>query len=569
MRLPVTWYNPSELQQVNVTGGKAVAIDTRTFAIFNRANEVTHVVFIFEDVTATQVEARERLKVEKQLSDVNSLLRDVIDGTQAVIYIKDLKGTYILINRQYETIFNLRSKDFLGKTDYEVLPKDLAEDLRRNDARVIATKESHEVEEVVIHADGLRHTYISLKFPLMDSDGNVHGLCGISTDITQKRKMERELSAARQMESLGVLAGGLAHDFNNLLGVILMHAENLPGAEEIKISAERASELTRKLLAFGRKQVLAPVALNMNEIVTGMRDMLKSMVGADVKLELELDPNLGMIHADPTQLEQVLMNLCRNASDAMPGGGHILLSTRNVFLGERPGMRRLAAPAGAYIELVVKDSGHGIRPEIRDRIFEPFFTTKDKDKGTGLGLSSVYGILQQSGGDIELESELGNGTLLRVYFPLKAAPIAATQAPAKEEVRVGGNETLLLIEDEPALRQITATILRSRGYTVHVAADAEQTEKVLRENVGKIDLIISDVIMPGENGPALLARLAEHIPLSRTKVLFVSGHSYNKIETSGLKHDSMHFLEKPYGVKTLLEKIARLTRPFESEQRPQ
>ncbi len=555
IRLPVTWYDPGDLKKVKVTGGKKVAMEARAFPVFNGKRDVTHVVFTFHDVTGQQLELVERQKVIKQLNDANSLVRDLLNETHAVIYFKDLESRFLLVNKQFETIFNLKSDYLLGKSVAAFLPKELAEEMRRNDLSVMESGVANECEEVAQHHDGSSHTYISLKFPLRDSEGKIYGVCGISTDISHSRKIEQELSLARRMEALGVLAGGVAHDFNNILGVILMHADGLPGAEVIKAYAERASELTRKLLAFGRRQNSSPVAINLNTIIHEQRDIFTKVIGADVKLEVDLEDSLVLINADPTQIEQALMNLCLNARDAMVGGGKITIKTRNVSLTSNRKGRRIGAPGGDYVELSVKDTGHGISPEVQDRIFEPFFSTKEKEKGTGLGLSSVYGIVQQSGGDIEIVSELGKGVLFKIYFPSLGivAPVARPDENSPKQ-RLG-KETILIIDDERALREITAVVLRKRGYIVYDVEHAADAELLLRDTSKSINLIVSDVIMPNLSGPMLIASLDEKGLLLGKKVLFVSGYSDNKLESSGLQSDRTSFLEKPYSPAKLLEKI--------------
>jgi PAS domain S-box-containing protein len=555
VKLPVTWYNPSDLKIVKVTGGNKVAMESRAQPVFNEKREVTHVVFTFNDVTLEQIESAERQKVVKQLNDANSLMRDLLNETKAIIYFKDLDSKYLLVNKQLETIFNLESGFLLGKTAEAFQPHEFSGKMRENDLAVLKSGVPTECEEVTLHRDGSLHTYISLKFPLKDSEGKIYGVCGISTDISQIRKIEQELSAARRMESLGVLAGGVAHDFNNILGVILMHADGLPGAEVIATHAERASQLTRKLLAFGRGHTSAPVILNLNTTIQGLRDILSRVVGADIALEVSFEKSLGAIKADPTQMEQILMNLCLNARDAMVGGGKLSISTRNVSLTSSREGRLIGARGGSYVELSVTDTGHGISKEVAERVFEPFFSTKEKDKGTGLGLSSVYGIVQQCGGDIELISEPGQGASFRVYFPIVSgseAVVSSSESKVDQECK---KQSILIIDDEAALREVTAEVLRNKGYIVHDVERAPQAEDVLRDTSKNIDLIISDVIMPNMSGPMLIADLTKKGLLERKKVLFVSGYSDNKLEGSGLPPDRTAFLMKPYTVKVLLEKI--------------
>ncbi len=558
VKLPLTWYDPGELKNVTVVGGKKVAMESRAFPVFNRRHEVTHVVFTFHDVTLQQFQSVERQKVLKQLNDANSLVRDLLNETKAVIYFKDTESRFLLVNKQFETIFNLKSEYLVGKSAAAFLPAELAEEMRANDLAVMKSGIAAESEEVARHHDGDAHTYISLKFPLRDSEGEIYGVCGISTDISNVRRVERELSSARRMEALGVLAGGVAHDFNNILGVIIMHADGLKGGEVIKSYAERASELTRKLLAFGQRESLAQQVLDLNLIIEETKEMLTKIVGADIDFELDLQADLIHIKADRTQIEQILMNLCLNARDAMAGGGRLEVKTRRVLLDQNRGARRIGSPAGNYVQLSVKDSGHGIAPEVQERIFEPFFSTKEKDKGTGLGLSSVYGILQQCGGDIEIASQLGEGAVFKIYLPVFISEPPVLKSPKELNKEVPSFETILIIDDEEALREITAEVLRKRGFTVYEAAHAVDVERLLRDPLKRIDLVMTDVIMPDINGPMLIANLEKKGLLAEKKVLFVSGYSDNKLESSGISPDRTSFLLKPYSVAKLIAKIREI-----------
>ncbi len=551
MHLPVTWFDPGELRHVTVVGARKVAVDSKAIPILNRKGIVTHVVFTGRDATAEQLENQNRQKTLKALGDANTLIQDILNGTKAVIFVKGLDSKYLIVNRQYLEIFNLSADQVIGKIDHDFMPKEIADQLYKHDTEILQSGEGREIEETVVHADGIPHTYISLKFAIKDSKGEIYGICGIATDITDSRRLEKELGTARRMESLGIIASGIAHDFNNILGVILMHAEALPGAEIIQMSAQRASELTRKLLAFGRKQVADPVAMNLNAIINDVRDILNRLVGEDIRLHIETEQNSGFILADPSQIEQVLMNLCLNSRDAMQGGGEITISTHNV---------KASARSGEFVELRVCDTGHGMSTEVKERIFEPFFSTKERDKGSGLGLSSVYGIMQDCGGEIVVESEVNKGTTFRLTFP-RIFGSAITQPVSKPHISEWrGSDTVLIIDDEAVLRKITAIVLRDRGFKVYEAADMNEAVGVLRDLPKGIQLIVSDVIMPDINGPALISHLDQLGLVKKAKILYVSGHSDFKIENCGVSHLSEFFLQKPYGSEKLLEKIRSILR---------
>jgi two-component system cell cycle sensor histidine kinase/response regulator CckA len=558
VRIPVIWYNPSDLKTINVAGGKRVAMETRAFPVFNSRREVTHVVFLIEDVTLRQIGLLESQRVMKQLNDANALLRTLVDGTKAVIYFKDLNSVFLMVNRQFEEIFKLKSEELVGKSGHDLFPKEVADTFRKNDLAVIAANSSQEIEEEVLHADGTRHLYISLKFPLYDSGGKVVGLCGISTDITQSKNLEKELNAARRMESLGLFAAGIAHDFNNILAVILLHAETLAGAQPIKRAAERASELTRKLLAFGRAQIAKPQTLDLNSTISNFLETLKMVVGKSIQIRLELASDLASIQADPSQIEQVFMNLCINARDAMNDHGNIEISTRNVVLTENElGNRKIGVKSGSYVEVAIRDDGQGMSSAVVEHIFEPFYSTKDLKHGTGLGLSSVLGIVDQYAGDIEVESEPGKGTTFRIYFPADTKCVSFSASPIEGESKKwrNGDRTLLLIDDEADLRKITAAVLRDRGYVVYEAADERETEAFARDQSKTFDLVICDVHLVNIDGPTMVGQFRQEGFFENTRFLFVSGYEECGLEASGLPTERQHFLEKPYVLAKLLAKV--------------
>ena len=383
-------------------------------------------------------------------------------------------------------------------------------------------------------------------------------------DVTERRALEQQLRQSQKMEAIGRLAGGIAHDFNNLLMVISGYSEflleglgpdqSLRGpAQEISAAAERATSLTRQLLAFSRKQMLAPKVLDLNDVVTENLRMLTRLIGEDIDLVMIPGPELVPVKVDPGQIEQVILNLAVNARDAMPQGGKLTIETNNVTLDEN--YARIHAPVrpGEYVMLAISDTGVGMDSETQSRIFEPFFTTKGP-KGTGLGLSTVYGIVKQSGGYIWVYSEPGKGTSFKIYFPraVEAEPVPAEPAAAVESAEPP-RETILLVEDEGNLRRLTRHFLENQGYTVLEAADGAAAVQIAVAHQGTIHLLLTDVIMPGMNGRELAQRVSEIRP--NIKVLYMSGYTENAIGHNGTLDAGVTLLQKPFNLQALKAKV--------------
>jgi signal transduction histidine kinase/ActR/RegA family two-component response regulator len=384
-------------------------------------------------------------------------------------------------------------------------------------------------------------------------------------DLTRERKLEDQLVQAQKMEAIGQLAGGVAHDFNNLLTVIMSYSSLLlsdVGAndavkgdiQEISNAAERAAALTRQLLAFSRKQVLQMRAVNVNTVVMDVEKMLRRLIGEDISLSTHLNPGLALINADPGQLEQVLINLVVNARDAMPDGGALTITTDNAELTEEHGERHLGASAGKYIMLAVTDNGSGMTKEVQQRLFEPFYTTKGVGKGTGLGLATVHGIVKQSGGDVYVYSELDHGTTFKVYFPRLTKAVEAVMATAEYRTTAPrGSETVLLAEDDEALRTLGARVLGGLGYNVLVARTGAEALRIVAEHEGAIDMIATDVVMPEMNGSQLVARVLDARPGIR--VLFMSGYTDDEVMRRGVIDGQTAFLQKPFTPDLLAHKV--------------
>jgi PAS domain S-box-containing protein len=403
-----------------------------------------------------------------------------------------------------------------------------------------------------------------------DAGGRPRHLVGAWLDITERRALEEQLLQAQKMESVGRLAGGVAHDFNNLLTVIT-GAVDLAAAgfgegdplltelQEIRAAAERATSLTRQLLAFSRRQIFQPRVLNLNDVLADMEPMLRRLLGEDIVLTIAAERGLGNARVDPAQLNQVIMNLVVNSRDAMPRGGALTLETANVELDDAYARRHVGVTPGSYVMLAVTDTGTGMDEATRRRVFEPFFTTKEPGRGTGLGLSTVYGIVKQSGGNVWVYSEPGVGTTFKIYLPRVAAPVDAAR-PAAAAARRGGAETILVVEDQPELRAVTQRMLARAGYRVLAAGTAEEALGVAERQRGPIHLLVTDVVMPAMRGPELAARLAALHP--ETRVLYVSGYAENAIVHQGVLDEGTEFLSKPYDAATLTERVRQvLDRP--------
>jgi signal transduction histidine kinase/CheY-like chemotaxis protein len=383
-------------------------------------------------------------------------------------------------------------------------------------------------------------------------------------DLTRQRKLEDQLMQAQKMEAVGQLAGGVAHDFNNLLTVIMSYSSMLladaapddaakDDIQAISDAAARAAGLTRQLLAFSRKQVLQLQAVNVNAIVTDIEKMLHRLIGEDISLSTHLDPHLALISADPGQLEQVLLNLAVNARDAMPNGGALTIATDNADLSAEHADRHLGAAPGKYIMLAVTDTGTGMTKEVQQRLFEPFYTTKGAGKGTGLGLATVHGIVKQLGGDVYVYSEVGHGTTFKVYFPyLTTTPETVAVAPEHREAP-RGSETILLAEDDDALRSLGARVLGAFGYKVLVARTGAEALRIVASHDGPIDLVATDVVMPEMSGSQLVAEVLKARPGIR--VLFMSGYTDDEVMRRGVIDGQTAFLQKPFTPDMLAHKV--------------
>jgi signal transduction histidine kinase len=400
--------------------------------------------------------------------------------------------------------------------------------------------------------------------PLTNINGEIIGCIGLAVDVTERNALEMQMRQAQKMEAVGQLAGGIAHDFNNLLTVITGYSDLTllrldpsdplrDNIDEVNKACDRAAGLTRHLLAFSRKQVLKPEVLNLNNTISEMSRMLLPLIGENVDLAIELSPDLWQVKADSGQIEQILANLAVNAKDAMPLGGKLAIRTCNIMLDEEIVRRYESVQSGPHVLLTMSDTGHGMSPETVSRVFEPFFTTKEVGQGSGLGLSTVYGIVKQSGGYISIDSEVGRGTTFKIYLPRVDEEVAATEVSARPSALLPGRETVLVVEDDNQVRSVAAMVLEMSGYDVLTAANGGEALLLCEQFKSKIDLLLTDMIMPGMGGQELSKRLLRLRP--GTRVVYMSGYSENANIHHGVIEEGSDFIEKPFSPEVLTNRI--------------
>jgi len=521
-------------------------------------------------VSAQVAMAVERKRAEETLRAQRGFLRQVIDANPNLIFVKNWDGKFMLVNQAVADLYGTTVDTLIGKSDADFNPnREEVEHFLRDDREVMASQQAKLIPEepVTDSQRGLTRWFQTVKVPLVSVSGTSRQVLGVATEITQRKTLEMQLLQSQKMEAIGRLAGGLAHDFNNLLTAILGSTELLldtlgPGhagrgdLDAIREAGLRAAELTRQLLAFSRQQVLTPRVLDLNGLVGGVEKILRRLIGEDIELRTVLAVPLGAVRADPSQVEQVLLNLAVNARDAMPRGGKLTIETANVELDEAYEREHQPVTRGDYVLLAVSDTGTGMDAKTKARLFEPFFTTKERGKGTGLGLSTVYGIVKQSGGYVWVYSEPGQGTTFKVYLPRVegqadlAAPAASPPGPLR------GSETVLVVEDHEDVRRLTERVLRSRGYTVLVSANGPEALRAAAQHAGPIHLLVTDVVMPGMSGREVSLLLAPARPEMR--VLYLSGYADESIIHHGVLDPGLAFLQKPFTPDRLARKVRDL-----------
>jgi PAS domain S-box-containing protein len=509
---------------------------------------------------------------EQALRDQRQFLLQIVNANPHAIFVKDADGRFTLVNKAMAELYGTTPEGLVGRSDVDLnLDLEEVERFLQDDREVMTSLEPRLIPEepFTSPASGQTRWFQTVKVPLVAADGRVSQVLGVATDITRRKQLEDQLRQSQKMEAVGRLAGGVAHDFNNLLTAILGHAdlllEETPGEDRrrgdlagIKGAAERAAGLTRQLLAFSRKQILQPKVLDLNNVVSGVGTLLQRLIGEDIELRITPAPQLGSVEADPGQVEQVILNLAVNARDAMPRGGRLTIETANVELDAAYAREHVAVEPGSYVMLAVSDTGVGMSEEVKAHLFEPFFTTKEQGQGTGLGLATVYGIVKQSGGCIWVYSEPGRGTAFKIYLPrLTACSQVAASAPAHQEAdSLAGAGTILLVEDEEAVRRLASRVLAARGYTVLSAANGLQALDTVQRHPGAIDLVITDVVMPQMSGRELAELVRPRRPA--TKILYVSGYTDDAIVRHGVLDAGVVFLQKPFTPDGLARKVKEI-----------
>lgn len=506
----------------------------------------------------------ERRRIEAELKSSEKRYRTLIDTTPDLIYSLDRKGRYLVVNRALCDAFELNENQIIGRRYNDVgIPEDLAREWEKLDRRVLSGETVHDETRITLPKSG-SHTYDTMLYPIVGQDGSITGLTGISRDITKQRKVEEQFFQSQRMEAVGRLAGGVAHDFNNMLSVIIGSAElalididsNHPlycYLSEIMGASQRSADLTRQLLAFARKQTVVPEIIDLNQTISGMLKMLQRLIGEDIEIIWKPGANLWPVLIDPSQVDQVLANLSVNARDAISGTGSLIIETENVIIDEVYCALHPDSTQGSFVMLAVSDNGCGMDKETAEHIFEPFFTTKETGKGTGLGLATVFGIVQQNKGFIHVYSESGEGTTFKIYLSRFEGLTGKKVIPETESLPKGNHETILVVEDEPRVLNLSKSILEALGYRVLVAGNSRDAISLAEKHREEIQLLLTDVVMPGMNGRELSARILELIP--ELRCLFMSGYTANVIAHHGVLDEGIHFVPKPLKMRELATSI--------------
>ncbi len=508
----------------------------------------------------------ERVNVETALKKSEEKYRKFFEDDLTGDFISAIDGTLLACNPAYLRIFGFKSEKEALKYNVNLLYPNA--EVRKKLLSELSVKKKLENYEIDLRSkDGKPIQVIENIVGHYDKSGNLIEIKGYVLDVTESKRIEKQLYLSQKLEAVGRLAGGVAHDFNNLLSVIMGYSnfvlKIVQGAEpaskyveEIVKAAERAGSLTRQLLAFSRKQILQPKIVNLNDIVHDMEKMLRRLIGEDIILDSKLNDDVKQVKADPGQMEQVLMNLAVNARDAMPTGGRLTIETSNVYLDEIYAQKHQPVLTGHYVMFAMSDTGTGMDEDTKSQIFEPFFSTKEKGKGTGLGMSTVYGIIKQSGGYIWIYSELGHGTTIKIYLP------QVDQAPFKvkrnrfDPKSFRGTETILLVEDDKMVRDMAFITLEKYGYTVYSASNGEDALNLVNTLKADFDLLLTDVVMPGMSGRELAKKIE---PLfDNIKILFMSGFTDDAIVQHGVLDADLQFFQKPFSPTDLARRVRGL-----------
>ncbi len=519
------------------------------------------------ETTASQVSSViSRLMAEDALKESQTRLQAIMDNTSAIIFMKDMEGRYIMVNRQYLEVNSLIGEAVIGRTDFEIYSREFADTIIKNELKVLQTEKPIQYEEELFF-ENQRQTYLASKFPMYNEQGKMFAICSISTDITERKKLEEQLLHSQKMESIGTLAGGVAHDFNNILTAIIGFANVLDSdmseddpskfyVEQIQAAADTAANLTSSLLTFSRKQKINPTLVELNSIINRMEKLLFRIIGEDIDFRTEIADKRLYALVDFSQMQQVIMNLAINARDAMPEGGILTVKAESAVIDKEFIRSHGYGNPGEYAIISVSDTGSGFDDITKGKIFEPFFTSKEVGKGTGLGLSIVYGIIKQHNGYIDVRSAPGEGTTFRIYLPHIKKSEDVEEVLFKSSGPVSGTETILFAEDDASIRQLLTSVLAGKGYEVIVAEDGMDALNQFRENRESIDFVLLDVIMPGKRGTDVLKEIKEVKP--NMKALFISGYSEELMQGKYVLEKGINIISKPLKPDELLRKIREI-----------
>ena len=554
---------------INLKDGRQHWINVSAIPLFKPGEKHPFRVYaIIDDIT-------ELKQVQFQLKDstdrFRSILENMIDGYFEV----NLRGDFLFFNQAFQTLSGYTSTKLSKMNFKDLMDEENARGYFNAFNRVLVTGKPEKGYVGKLISKGGKKQIVEISSSLLiDPSGEKYGLQGVARDITEqqsfgkeKERLEVELRQFQKLEAIGRLAGGVAHDFNNLLTgisgyaqLLLPKTEDHPdiqhGLKQISDLSDRAADLTQQLLAFSRKQPLSSIIINMNALIDNLSRMLRRIIGEDIVLKSMLAPDLWNVAVDPGQMEQILMNLAINARDAMPQGGEIHIKTSNTILDHEYAKRHVGVKPGSYIQLTFSDNGKGMDKSIQERIFEPFFTTKEPGKGTGLGLSTVYGIIKQHKGNIWVWSKIGQGTTFEIFLPRATGPAKKLGRKSNIDIIPRGTETILVVEDEETVRNFVQQVLQEQGYRVLSASSAAEAKEVFEKNGWEVALLLTDVVMPGENGFELYKNLAVLRPL--LKILYMSGYAMDTLIQEGEMGSDIPMIQKPFYPKVLTKKIREI-----------
>ena len=525
------------------------------------AGRPTQILGVATDITA-------RRRTQEELHRQRDFAASLIQTAPAIVVALDVQGHVTLFNSFGQELTGYTEQDVLGRNWFDIfIPPSMRDTIQSVFRTSLNDRRVHGYENPILDKNGREIWIRWFDSPLKDRDGKTIGLMAIGQDVTEIRSKELQLRQAQKMEAVGRLAGGFAHDFNNQLTVIKGYCDlllnQLPpedrareSVNEVRRAAERAEGLTGMLLSFSRRQILRPVVASLNTVVLDMANPLRRLIGNDIDLTLRLDPRLGNVRVDPNQFQQAVMNLVINARDAMPAGGKLTLETASVDVDAASACRQADLPPGPYVLFTLSDTGVGMSAEAQKHVFEPFFTTKPVGQGTGLGLSMVYGFVKQSGGHISFHSEADRGTTFRIYLPRVDEEAEKPAAAAAEGELSRGDESVLVVENDGAVRQLVVRVLADCGYAVREAADPDRALALIEETQGGFDIVVTDVVMPHMNGPELVRRLTLHDP--GIKALYISGYTQDAMMHQGAIDPGVNLLVKPFSPDALSRAVRRI-----------